>query len=222
MRSLRTLEGISDGKIYDIEDRVKADTGGCNGCSACCHAVGDLVVLTPFDAYEIVSYLKKSFDELLVEHLQLREENKILLPYLKMHGKTERCSFLNNEGRCSIHGSRPNICRLFPLGRIYEEGSFKYFLQVNSCLKPRLNEVKIKEWIDIRNYEENKKFILAWHDFLKALAFRMKFIRDEKEQEAIRSYILDTFYRMTLKGGEDFYTTFWKTLPQAKKHLGIL
>lgn len=222
MRSLRTLEGISDGKIYDIEDRVKADTGGCNGCSACCHSVGDLVGLTPFDVYQIKSHLNQSFDALLMDHLQLREENKIALPYLKMHGKTERCSFLNQEGRCSIHAYRPNICRLFPLGRIYERGSFKYFLQVNSCLKPHLNEVSIKEWIDIKDYEENKVFILAWHDFLKALHFKMKFVRDEKEQEIIRHYVLDTFYDTMLKDEDNFYVAFEKKLSEAKKHLGIL
>lgn len=222
MRSLSTLEGISDGKIYDIEDQVKVDTGGCNGCSACCHAVGDLVGLTPFDVYQIKSHLNKSFDELLVDHLQLRGENKLALPYLKMHGETERCSFLNQEERCSIHAYRPNICRLFPLGRIYERGSFKYFLQVNSCLKPHLKEVRIKEWIDIKDYDENKTFILAWHDFLKALSFRMRFIRDEKEQEVIRQYILDTFYRTTLNSEDHFYAVFWERLPEAKKHLGIL
>ena len=41
MRTLRTLEGISDGKVYDYEDWVGADAGGCEGCSACCHHVGD-------------------------------------------------------------------------------------------------------------------------------------------------------------------------------------
>lgn len=222
MKSLRTLEGISDGRIYDIEDLVKADTGGCDGCSACCHAVGDLVVLTPFDVYEIVSHLNISFDELLVNQLELRENNKIMLPHLKMQGKTERCSFLNQEGRCTIHGYRPNICRLFPLGRIYEEDSFKYFLQVDSCLKPSLEKVKVKEWIGIKNYPENKAFILAWHQLLKALTFRIKFIRDKKEQDAINEYLLETFYRMGLKDGDDFYTVFWRRLPEAKTYLGII
>ena len=150
MRSLKTLEDISDGIIYDIEDTVKAGTGGCEGCNACCHDVGDLVLLTPFDVYEMVSYLNISFDELLVDRLELRENNKILLPHLKMHRDSKRCSFLSIEGRCLIHGHRPNICRLFPLGRVYEDDDFKYFLQVGSCIKPNLEKVKVKEWIGIR------------------------------------------------------------------------
>lgn len=222
MKSLRTLEGISDGRMYDIEDTVKADTGGCNGCSACCHHVGDLVVLTPFDAYEMTRCLNSSFDELLTGHLELREKNKILLPHLKMHGASERCSFLNQEDRCSIHGHRPNICRLFPLGRVYEEDDFKYFLQVKGCVKPHLKDVKIKEWIGIENYGANKVFILEWHRLLKALTFRLKFVRDDQELQSINQYLLDTFYRMTLKEGEDFYSAFSKCLPEAKNRLGII
>ena len=44
MRSINILEEISDGKLYDIEDIVKADTCGCDGCNDCCRDVGELVV----------------------------------------------------------------------------------------------------------------------------------------------------------------------------------
>ena len=222
MRTLKTLEGISDGKLYDIEDYVKEDTCGCNGCYTCCHRVGDLVELTPFDAYEIVNHLKISFDELLGNKLALQKNNKMLLPYLKMEGETEHCSFLNELGRCSIHGHRPNICRLFPLGRVYENDDFKYFLQVGTCVMPDLKEVKVREWIGIVNYDENKTFILAWYKLLKALRFRMKFVYDEAELEEMNKYILDTFYRIEVKEGEDFYTAFFKVLPEAKQRLGII
>ena len=222
MRTLKTLEGISDGKLYEIEDYVKADTCGCNGCYTCCHQVGDLVELTPFDVYEIVTYVQKSFDELLGNKLALQTNNKMLLPYLKMEGETLQCSFLNESGRCSIHGHRPNICRLFPLGRVYENDDFKYFLQVGTCVMPDLKEIKVKEWIGIANYEENKTFILEWYKLLKALKFRMKFVYDDAELQAMNTYLLDTFYRLEVKEGEDFYTAFFNVLPEAKQRLGII
>ena len=222
MRTLKTLEGISDGKLYEIEDYVKADTCGCNGCYTCCHQVGDLVELTPFDVYEIVTYVQKSFDELLGNKLALQTNNKMLLPYLKMEGETQQCSFLNESGRCSIHGHRPNICRLFPLGRVYENDDFKYFLQVGTCVMPDLKEIKVKEWIGIANYEENKTFILEWYKLLKALKFRMKFVYDDAELQAMNTYLLDTFYRLEVKEGEDFYTAFFNVLPEAKQRLGII
>ncbi len=222
MRTIKTLEGISDGKLYDIDDYVKADTCGCNGCYTCCHKVDDLVEISPFDAYEIVSFLGVSIDDLIGNKLILRENNKIKLPYLKMVGETERCSFLSEAGRCGIHGHRPNICRMFPLGRVYENDDFKYFLQVGSCVMPNLKEVKVREWIGVANYDENKTCILAWYQFLKALRFRVKFVYDAGELEEMNCYILDTFYRIQLKEGEDFYTAFFRILPEAKQQLGIL
>lgn len=222
MRVLKSLEEISDGKLYDIEDRAKAGTSNCERCSVCCHDIGDLVELSPYDAYEMVSHLGKSFDELLGKKIALQDCQKIQLPYLKMMGEDLQCSFLNGEGRCSIHGFRPNICRLFPLGRVYQKDDFKYFLQVESCVKPLLHEVSIKEWLGIANYEENKTFILAWYQLLKALHFRLKFVRDENEVEQIKAYVLDTFYRIQLQEGEDFYAAFWRVLPGAKQVLGII
>ena len=220
MRSINILDEISDGKLYDIEDMVKADTCGCDGCSDCCHDVGDLVVLTPFDVYEIISYLGVDFDELLGDKIQLREDNKILLPYLKMQDNNKYCSFLNKEGRCMIHSKRPNICRMFPLGRVYKNDDFKYFLQIENCPKDNLEDVKVRDWLGIKNYYENKKFILEWHKFLKALTFRLKFMRDEKEIEEVNKIILDNFYRIRIEG--DFYNEFMKCLPEVKNRLGII
>lgn len=220
MRSINILDEISDGKLYDIEDMVKADTCGCDGCSDCCHDVGDLVMLTPFDVYEITSYLGVNFDELLGDKIQLREDNKILLPYLKMQDKNKYCSFLNKEGRCMIHSKRPNICRMFPLGRVYKNDDFKYFLQIENCPKDNLEDVKVRDWLGIKNYYENKKFILEWHKFIKALTFRLKFMRDEKEIEEVNKIILDNFYRIRIEG--DFYNEFMKCLPEVKNRLGII
>lgn len=220
MRSINILDEISDGKLYDIEDMVKADTCGCDGCSDCCHDVGDLVMLTPFDVYEITSYLGVDFDELLDDKIQLREDNKILLPYLKMQDKNKYCSFLNKEGRCMIHSKRPNICRMFPLGRVYKNDDFKYFLQIENCPKDNLEDVKVRDWLGIKNYYENKKFILEWHKFIKALTFRLKFMRDEKEIEEVNKIILDNFYRIRIEG--DFYNEFMKCLPEVKNRLGII
>lgn len=222
MRSINRLEEISDGKLYDIEDIVKADTCGCDGCNDCCRDVGELVVLTPFDVYEMVTYLGVEFDELVGQNIELRQNNKILLPYLKMNDDNKNCSFLNKEGRCTIHSKRPNICRLFPLGRVYKDDDFKYFLQVGNCPKEDLKDIKVRQWVGIDNYDENKKFILEWYKFIKALTFRLKFVRDEKEIEEINKTLLDNCYRVEIEEGKDFYSTFMKNLPEVKNKLGII
>ena len=220
MRTTNILNEISDGKLYDIEDMVKADTCGCNGCSDCCKDVGDLVVLTPFDIYEMTTYLNTDFDKLLGDKILLRENNKITLPYLKMQDENKNCSFLDKNGRCTIHLKRPNICRLFPLGRAYQDNDFKYFLQVDNCPKDELKDVKVSQWINIENYNENKKFILEWYKFIKALTFRLKFVRDEKEIAHINEFLLDNFYRVKIDN--DFYKSFEELLPKVKNKLGII
>ena len=39
-----SLEDISDGKLYGINDMVRADSGGCEGCSACCRKMGTSII----------------------------------------------------------------------------------------------------------------------------------------------------------------------------------
>ena len=56
MRREQTLEEISDGKLYDSNDMVKADCHDCEGCCDCCQGMGDSVLLDPYDVYRSVSY----------------------------------------------------------------------------------------------------------------------------------------------------------------------
>ena len=44
---------ISDGKFYQSQDMVRADCGGCKGCSDCCHGMGKSVILDPYDAWRL-------------------------------------------------------------------------------------------------------------------------------------------------------------------------
>ena len=113
------MEEISDGKLYTANDLVKADCGDCEGCSACCRGMGSSIVLDPLDIYRLTTGLGVRFEQLLSDKIELNVADGIILPNLKMGGEKECCAFLNEEGRCSIHGIRPSICRFFPLGRFY-------------------------------------------------------------------------------------------------------
>ena len=66
-----------------------------------------------------------------------------------------------------IHAFRPGFCRLYPLGRIYEDGSFSYFLQVYECPHPNKSKVKIRKWLGIENLPAYEAFVLKWHDVLE-------------------------------------------------------
>lgn len=213
------LNAVSDGRTYDINDQVNADTLGCTGCSACCQGVGDYITLTPFDVFEIKRATALSWEALLEKHLTLKLTGGMVQPFLSMVGDTESCTFLDKNQRCSIHAYRPNICRLFPLGRVYVDDDFKYFLLHDACVKPKLEKIKVEKWIGIDSYAENKKFLLDWYKVLKALAFRMKFVRDPEDQNALYDLFLDGFYGFDT---DDFYKAFYDRLPNLKRALGII
>ena len=214
------LAEISDGKLYGAEDMVKADCGDCEGCSACCQGMGDSILLDPYDICRLSEGLGKSFEELMKEAVGLKMADGLILPYLKMTGEKEACSFLNSEGRCSIHTFRPGFCRLFPLGRLYENGSFRYFLQTGECRKEGRTKLKVKKWIGVPEFGRYEKFVADWHFFVRALQDRLTAKEDMEAAQKINLYVLEQFY---FKGWEaqDFYGQFEKRLEEAGKALGI-
>ena len=130
------LDEISDGKLYTAGDLAKVGCQDCEGCCDCCCQMGDTIILDPLDVWQLMQGRGKSFEQLLDESLDLHVQDGVILPNLKMAGEKEQCVYLNEKGRCSIHPFRPGICRLFPLGRFYENGSFRYFLQTKECSSP--------------------------------------------------------------------------------------
>ena len=167
------LNEISDGRLYSSGDMVKVDCHDCEGCSACCQGMGDSILLDPMDLWRLQLGKKENFDTLLANYLELNVVDGMVLPNLKMAGEEEACPFLK-DGRCSIHGYRPGICRLFPLGRIYEENGFKYFIQVYECKKQERGKVKIKKWLGIADQKRYEDFVWRWHTFLKNCEEGMK------------------------------------------------
>ena len=126
------INEISDGRLYSSGDMVKADCHDCEGCSECCRGMGSSIILDPMDIWRIQKGIGKGFQALLEEgKIELNMADGMILPDLKMDTEREACPFLDSRGRCSIHASRPGLCRLFPLGRYYEENGFKYFIQIH-------------------------------------------------------------------------------------------
>lgn len=141
-----SLEEISDGRLYDQTDMVKAYCNECKGCHACCEGMGNSIILDPLDVSRLTKETGKSFEALLADTIELNVVDGLILPNIKMVNGT--CTFLNAEGRCGIHAARPGFCRLFPLGRYYEDGGFKYFLQIHECDRAGKVKVKVSKWID--------------------------------------------------------------------------
>lgn len=215
------LKSISDGRLYTSNDMVKADCNGCNGCSSCCRGMGSSIVLDPFDVYRMTEHLGVTFSELLKSVVELNVVDGVILPNMKMVGTSESCAFLNQEGRCTIHSVRPGVCRLFPLGRFYEDGSFRYFLQVQECPKENKTKVKVKKWVDTPNLKEYEQFVTDWHYFLDSVEEVLK-NAEEIKQRRINMYLLKCFYMQSYPVDIDFYETFYKRLNETKKMLKMM
>jgi hypothetical protein len=207
MRRNVTLEEISDGRLYGLNDMVKADCQNCSGCSKCCHDMVDTIILTPLDMYNITKACGKTAAEFMKKEMELNIINGIVLPNLKMQEDTNACAFLDENGRCSVHSARPDLCRLFPLGRIYEGGDFKYFLQTDQCGHVR-TKIKVEKWIDTPEPKKNKPYVLRWHDLLDKAQELVADSGDDIFNKRLNMAFLNNFYFHAYDFDSDFYPQF--------------
>ena len=238
MKRQVSLEEISDGRLYSRKDMVRAGCGGCKGCCECCSGMGTSVILDPFDVYRLTAGLSCTFEELLVNKVELNVVDGIILPNLKMKsisdtGKAmsdtdmtgtvteEACAFLNEEGRCSIHAWRPGICRLFPLGRYYEKEkrSFRYFLQIHECPMPAKTKVKVEKWLDTPQLSRYETYINDWHYFLEDAEIKFADGMSDDDRKNANVFLLKLFYFKPSNTSEDFYSQFENRLRIAQETL---
>ncbi len=217
MRRNVTLEEISDGRLYSLNDMVKADCQGCHGCSRCCKGMGNSIILDPLDVYRLAEGLQKELTELIGSAVELNVVDGVILPNLRMAGEEEACAFLNEEGRCSIHAFRPGICRLFPLGRYYENGSFKYFLQTGECSSKVRSKVKVGKWIDTPDLSRNQEFVNTWHYLLNQVEELVNSSEDDAFRKNLNMFLLNTFYLTPYSQGRDFYGQFEERLERFRQ-----
>lgn len=203
------MDEISDGRRYGLNDMPKADCHDCEGCSKCCRGMGQSIQLDPLDVFQMTKSLKVSFEQLLQDKLELNVVDGVILPNLKMDSKRDCCGFLDKDDRCSIHSARPGICRIFPLGRIYEEGSFEYFLQTRECTNKKRTKIKVRKWIDVPDIKTNQKFIADWHYLVKDIGKVLK-TYDEQTAKKVSMYVLNTFYVAAYDLEQDFYPQFYE------------
>ena len=140
----------------------------------------------------------------------------------KMDPKTDACPFLDENERCGIHAFRSGICRLFPLGRLYEEEGFRYFLLTKECKKENRGKVKVKKWLGITNLKAYEQYISDWHQFLLTCEESIGELEKENIQ-ILTTYILRLFYQTPYEAEDDgsFYQEFYQRREQVRKTLGI-
>lgn len=205
---IQDLNEISDGKIYEINDMARLACNDCEGCHACCEGMGNSIILDPMDMWRLTAASGKQFEVLLADTIELNVVDGIILPNLKMAGEQERCIFLDEEGRCSIHTSRPGLCRTFPLGRIYEENKVRYFLQSDACEKKERSKMKIIKWLDMPEMKKYEQFLMQWHGIRKKIEARVVGDCDKQTAKTLNMFLLNIFFVTPYQPDEDFYVQF--------------
>ena len=200
---------ISDGKRYKADDMAKVSCNGCVNCSECCRFTDDTIFLDPFDIYNLSKGLNKTFKEMLGSVIDLTVSDGVITPYLKKDTVSHSCSLLTKEGLCSIHEYRPGFCRLFPLGRIYnEDGSFDYFIQVHECPYPGKSKIKIKKWLGIDRLPMYESYIVKWHKIIKDLSLSIQEDPASDSAKEANMKMLNTFFLTPYDTEKDFYELF--------------
>ncbi len=216
------LLNISDGNLYTNSDMVKINCQDCKGCSSCCEDMGQSIWLDPYDVYQLTGNLGKTMEELLQKEVEFHVEDGLILPNLAMAGNVPVCGFLNEEGRCSIHGFRPGYCRLFPLGRNYEEDELSYFVLAEACPAPNKSKVKIQKWLNVTRLRDYEKFLVDWHRLTKNLrAFYQEQPQEEAVIKAINMKFLQLFY-LSSYTEEDFYKDFYQRYAEMESFIHTL
>lgn len=209
----------TDGRFYTIEDLAKLGCNDCEGCSECCRFSADTIVLDPYDIYQLEGKTGMSFQNLLgAGKIGLRVVDGVILPHLSVL-EEGGCTFLDEEGRCSIHDARPGFCRLFPLGRKYEDGSFRYFLQTNECVKSNRTKIRIRNWLGVPDPVKYEKFIADWHYFLKPIQEKALAGMEQSDLQQISMYLLQMFYLTDYRTDLPFEKQFERRFGAAREAL---
>ncbi len=196
MKRFVDMNEISDGKLYSLTDTVNCDSHDCMGCSKCCHDTAGTIILDPYDCFKLCRKFNTSLAMLMASgYVELNVIDSVTLPLIHIESREKGCPFLDKDGRCSIHDFRPGFCRLFPLGRIYEGDSFKYFLQTKECPVKDLSPVKVYKWIGEKNIKEYERFIMSWHNIVSNISAEINAHPDDIEKnKELTLKLLNTFY----------------------------
>lgn len=194
--------------LYSGNEMARLGCGECGGCSSCCRGMGQSVILDPYDIFQLQTATGLTFAQLMQEKIELHVEDGLILPSLKMQDSTDACGFLNHENRCSIHPYRPGLCRLFPLGRNYDEKGLRYFLLEDACRIRNRTKVKIRKWLGIEQLSKYEGFLTTWHDLRKELQRRIMEQKSDAFTQTANLRLLETFYQKPYDAERDFFAQF--------------
>tara|TARA_Y100000310_G_C20652122_1_gene800000 strand:- start:183 stop:800 length:618 start_codon:yes stop_codon:yes gene_type:complete len=181
----------------------------CKQCGKCCDTT--IIHLYPFDIKNICEAKSLTTKQFHQQHSIFKlDEDKIPRCILKNRPK---CPFKDNG--CTIYDKRPIRCRLYPLGRVYQDNEIIHV--ISEKISPGFNtghKQTIAEWLEQQQITKFDPLTKKWNDFIISLKdqekskffpiiFRKVFydfddpmIKEYRKEENSLEEFMDNLYRI--------------------------
>lgn len=138
----------------------------CKRCGFCCNHT--IIALYPFDIKNICDELNISTKE-FQKYAVFKIDNVLRC----LLNNRPNCPFY--EKGCKIYSKRPIRCRLFPVGRIFENNEVLYILPEQRCIGFDTGKKQtVKEWLDKEDVKEYDDLTRRWNNFIIRLKDKEK------------------------------------------------
>lgn len=220
-----SLDDFVDVKSLDDEFRFSCS----DGCGECClNRDGDEITVSPYDLYVIRKHFANNdkFNE--EKHFEFHMGKNSSLPVCtlknkEVYGGDVICTFLKKKDekyKCSIHESKPSICRMFPVGRVTDRDgniSYKVFKEVlcneNIPYEER-DKHTLREWCpNIEDSDRAAKMFFAFRGKYKKLIQKKKF--DDVDRNILFTLLHTILYTDKYDFNNDFHIQFETHLNKA-------
>ena len=104
---------------YTTRTRDSVFSYQCHACNKCCHDKG--IQVNPYETMRLASHLKITTTQFRHQYLNGQ--------FLKHKENSNACIFLGKKG-CTVHKDRPQVCRLYPLGRMRLDNGDEAFTEL--------------------------------------------------------------------------------------------
>lgn len=184
---------------------------GCVQCGECCRNRHD-ILLNPYDLYRIAGFLNMKIPEVIEKYCETYIGDNSGLPVIRVKSKmyNEVCAFLR-KGKCGIHGAKPAVCALFPLGRaVSPTGEIRYFLQKVECAA-KDSKIKVHDWLEMFRLKESEEPARKWAIVCARLGVAKQKCKINPETEDTLNQLLYGVLYLAYDTSSDFISQFEKT-----------
>lgn len=218
---MQTGKGIEELKknLLDLDATFRFK---CRKCGKCCKNQ-DMILFTPNDLFKIARKLEKTIQAVISDYTEvyIGSQSKLPIVHLLMQGPKNACPFLGQDSRCTIHDSKPVICALYPLGRVFvnqdpgalisdtSETMVRYIISGNCGSGKKIHTVR--EWLTSFGIPENDEFFLLWTRTITDLGMLVRDLLERGVSEKLLQPVWNAiFFKLYLDFdlGQEFFPQF--------------